>query len=53
MRTRNKIITVLAVGTVGVAAITAFAAWQLLKQLGELTLDLPNDPMLSSLFKKD
>ena len=50
MKTKNKIITVLAVGTVSVAAFTALAAWKILKELGEITLDLPNDPLLSSLF---
>jgi hypothetical protein len=46
MKTRDKIICVAVIGVVSVIAITAYHTAKVIKQLGEITLDLPNDPLL-------
>jgi len=48
MKTRDKIIAAAVVGVVAAVSFTAFAAVKALKQLGEIALDLPNDPLLQS-----
>lgn len=48
MKTRDKIITVAVVGVVAVVSLTAYATMKVAKQLGEIALDLPNDPLLQS-----